>query len=240
MLISLSGGSNASAILVVLDVHLALIQIGGRPAFLEFVKIGGDRNNGVSWGSHALGGVPIAEAGCATKSIVLVQIEEAWLASMTEIKSLAEILSWDCLLQINSLIAASALHILLAEADSSLGIAGGCILMGSPTVASALLASMGTELVVVVIAAVALVASHTRLTLALAVAVALQRSGANGIAGAVDAVAIVAHIEVLLAAFAVGSIAILAAVQAVTSMTRPIEQIRVEEALVRQSIAVAS
>lgn len=218
MLISLSGGSNASAILVVLDVHLALIQIGGRPAFLEFVKIGGDRNNGVSWGSHALGGVPIAEAGCATKSIVLVQIEEAWLA----------------------FIAASALHILLAEADSSLGIAGGCILMGSPTVTSALLASMGSELVVVVIAAVALVASHTRLTLALAVAVALQRSGANGIAGAVDAVAIVAHIEVLLAAFAVGSIAILAAVQAVTSMTRPIEQIRVEEALVRQSIAVAS
>lgn len=112
--------------------------------------------------------------------------------------------------------------------------------MGSPTVTSALLASMGSELVVVVIAAVALVTGHTRFTLALAVAVALQRSGAHGIAGAVDAVAIVAHIEVLLAAFAVGSIAILAAVQAVTSMTRPIEQIRVEEALVRQSIAVAS
>jgi len=137
------------------------------------------------------------------------------------------------------LIASPALHVALAETDSGLRIAGGGVLMGSPTVAAALLASMGSELVVVVLTPIALVARHSRLALALAVAVALQRSGAHGIAGAVDAVAILAHVEVLLAAFAVGTIAILPAVQTVTSMTRQVEELCVEEALVRQSIAVA-
>jgi len=138
-----------------------------------------------------------------------------------------------------SLVAAPALHVALAETDSGLRIAGGGVLVGSATVAAALLASMGSELVVVVLAPIALVARHSRLALALAVAVALQRSGAHGIAGAVDAVSILAHVEVLLAAFAVGAIAILPAVQTVTSMTRQVEELCVEEALVRQSIAVA-
>jgi len=84
VLIALRSGSNAPAVLVVLDVHLALVQIGGRPALLELVKVGGHRDNGVTRCRHALRGMSVAEAGGATKSVGLVQVEEAGFASMGE------------------------------------------------------------------------------------------------------------------------------------------------------------
>lgn len=138
------------------------------------------------------------------------------------------------------LVAAPALDVLLAEANAALGIAGWRIVMGATRIAATWLASMGSELEVVVGASIALVARHTGLALALALAVALQRTGSDGIAATVDAVGVVAHIEVLLAALAVGSITIVAAIQAVAAMTRLIEQMRIEVTFVRKPVAVAS
>lgn len=138
------------------------------------------------------------------------------------------------------LITASALDVLLAEANAGLGVAGGRIVVGAMGIAATGLTAMRAKLEEVVRAAIALVARHAGLALALALAVALQRTGADGIAATVDAVGVVAHIEVLLAALAVGSIAIVAAVQAMATMARQIEQIGIEVALVRKVVAVAS
>lgn len=99
---------------------------------------------------------------------------------------------------------------------------------------------MGSKLEEVVGTTIALVTGYTRFALALALAVALQRTGTDGIAATVDTEGTVPHIEVLLATLTVGSIAIIPAVQAVTSMTRQIEEIRIEVTLVRKSVAVAS
>lgn len=112
--------------------------------------------------------------------------------------------------------------------------------MGSPAITSAGLASVGSKLIIVVVTAVALVSGHSRLALALALAVALQRPGASRITGTVDAVAVLPHVEVLLAALAVGAVAVLPAVQTVTTMTRQVEKMGIEEALVRQTVAVTS
>jgi len=84
VLIALGSGSNAPAVLVVFDVHLALVQIGGRPAFLKLVKVGGHRDDGITRGRHALRGMSVAEAGGAAKSVGLVQVEKAGFASMGE------------------------------------------------------------------------------------------------------------------------------------------------------------
>jgi len=81
VLIALGSGSNAPTVLVVLDVHFSLVQISGRPAFLELVEVGGHRDDGVTRCRHALRGVSVAEAGGAAKSIGLVQVEKAGLAS---------------------------------------------------------------------------------------------------------------------------------------------------------------
>lgn len=84
---------------------------------------------------------------------------------------------------------------------------------------------MLAKLVEVVAAAIALVSGHSWLALTLALAVALQRARANRIAATVDAECVVAHVEVLLAAFAVGAITIVPAVQAVTTVSSQIEQV---------------
>lgn len=138
------------------------------------------------------------------------------------------------------LIAASALDVLLAVANAAFGITGWRIVVGAMRIAATRLAAMRSELEVVVGAAIALVARHAGLALALALAVALQRAGADGIAATVDAVGVVAHVEVLLAALTVGSIAVVAAVQTVATMARQIEEICIEVALVRKVVAVAS
>lgn len=62
----------------------------------------------------------------------------------------------------------------------------------------------------------------------------------HGIAVAVDAVAVRAHHEVLLAALAVGAVAVALAVNAVATVFGQIVQVSVEEALVRVAVAVAS
>lgn len=123
------------------------------------------------------------------------------------------------------LIAAPALDILLAEADATLGITGGCVVLRAACIAATGLAAVLSELVEVVAASIALVASHSGLALALALAVALQRTGADRIAATVDAEGIVAHVEVLLATFAVGAVTIVPTVQAVTTMSSQIEQV---------------
>lgn len=74
------------------------------------------------------------------------------------------------------LIAASALDVLLAEANASLGITGGRIVVGAMGIAATGLAAMGAKLEEVVRAAIALVARYAGLALALALAVALQRT----------------------------------------------------------------
>lgn len=138
------------------------------------------------------------------------------------------------------LIAAPALDILLAETDAALGITGRCVVLRAACIAATGLAAVLSELVEVVAATIALVASHARLALALALAVALQRTGADRIAATVDTEGIVAHVEVLLATFAVGAVTIVPTVQAVTTVTGQIEQVRVEVTFVSEAVAVAS
>lgn len=62
----------------------------------------------------------------------------------------------------------------------------------------------------------------------------------NFIAGARDAVAVLALEKVLLAALAVGSVPVASAVEAVAAVACPGVQLLVEEAPVRESVAVAS
>lgn len=81
MLVALGSSANAPAVLVVLDVHLAAVQVNGCPALLELVEVGGHRHNGVAGGSLTLGGMAVAEAGSAAEAVDLVQVEEARLAS---------------------------------------------------------------------------------------------------------------------------------------------------------------
>ena len=62
----------------------------------------------------------------------------------------------------------------------------------------------------------------------------------NFVAGARDAVAVLALEEVLLAALAVGSVPVASAVEAVAAVACPGVQLLVKEAPVRESVAVAS
>lgn len=216
-LIALRCGANTATILIVLDVHIAAIQIDGSPAFLVLVEAGGDRDHGVARCGLTLGGVTVAEAGCAAKAIALVQIEEARFAS----RGIRTRLAWVSRgYQLSYLlITTSALNVLLAETDAGLGITGGRVVLRSACIAATGLATVLAKLVEVVAATITLVSGHSRLALALALAVALQRARADRIAAAIDAECVVAHVEVLLAAFTVGAITIVTTVQAVSTVS---------------------
>jgi len=104
--------------------------------------------------------VAVTETGRTTERVLLVQIEEARL----------------------TLPAAFTLDVLLAVARSSVGVAAGSVVDGPDLGASAALASVRTEVVMVGLASVALVACHSGLALAFSFGVALQEFGTDWIA----------------------------------------------------------
>lgn len=138
-----------------------------------------------------------AEARRATELVVKVKVEEAGFA----------------------LAAPSSLNIFLASAESSFGVTRCRVVVGSVGVAVTRLASVGSEVVMVGLATVALLAADSRLALTLSFGVALQRSRSSRVTVAMRAISVFAHVEVLLAAFTVGSISVGLTIHAVTSVT---------------------
>lgn len=134
----------------------------------------------------------------------------------------------------------STFHVFLAEANSVLRIARRYVVLATARIAVTRLTTVCTEVVVVRLASVTLVARYARLTLTTALRVALQGTGANGVAVARDTVAILAQEEVFFAAFAVGSVSVGGTIDTVTTVTGEIVQGSVEVALVGESVAVAS
>lgn len=76
----------------------------------------------------------------------------------------------------NLLIATLSLHVLLAVAYTAVRITRRYIVRRAAWITTAMLAAMLTELIVVVVATIALLAGYTGLALTLAVTVALQRA----------------------------------------------------------------
>lgn len=171
----------------------------------------------VTSGRLADGRVTEAEARSAAERVLRVQVEEARLAA----------------------VATLSLDVLLAFATTRFGIAPGLSIQASGHATSARFTTLRSKFIEIVVAAVALVTNDTRLALTLALGVALQvaRTGFVTIAG--DTVIVLSTVEVVAASLTVGAVAIGAAVQAMTSMARCIEQRLVEEAPSRVAITVA-
>lgn len=159
----------------------------------------------------------VAEARSTTEFVVQVEIEEARF----------------------TLSAVTSLDVLFASTKACFGIARCRVVPGAVRVAIARLTSMIAEVEVIGFASIALITANSSLALTLSFRIALQRSRSGWVAVAVRAVAIFAHVEVLLTSFTVGSVAVGGAVHTVTSMSSQIVQIAVKVALVGVTITVA-
>lgn len=214
--------AHAHTLTVLVELQIGLdprtLSIGGSPPFNVLVESGEHRNGSVGIGTATLGSVSVAEAGSASETIVQVQVEESGFAVP----------------------AMSAFDIVLAHTDTSLRVTGRCVVQGASGITVAGRASVVAKVVVVCVTTVALLSGNSWLALALALSVALQGTGPNRVAAAVVAVAFVQQVEVVLAALAVGSIAIRSTVDAMTSVAGQVVQVLVEVALGGVAIAVTS
>lgn len=172
---------------------------------------------GVTGGRLADRRVAEAEARCAAERVFGVQVEEARLAA----------------------VAALTLDVMFALATTCCGIASGLSVEASGDATSARLTALRSKLVKVVVAAVAFVTDNARLALTFALRVALQVSRTGFVTIARDAVIVLSPVVVVTASLAVGAVAIGAAVQAMTSVTRGVEQRLVKEAPGGVVVAVA-
>lgn len=161
--------------------------------------------------------MPIAEAWCAAKLILQVQVEVTWLALVTLLP----------------------FHVLLAKTHSRCWVAACLVVAATSYITSAWLATLGSKIEIVVSAFVTLFSCHSRLALTQAVTRTLQTARTDLVAVARDADAIFSLVVVVTAALAVGSRAVGGAVQAVTSVTRLVVQVLVEVAAVGVAVAVA-
>lgn len=159
----------------------------------------------------------IAEARRASELVHRVQVEEARLTHAASL----------------------ALDVLLAGAGAGVRVAVGGVVHAAGLVAVAGRAAVLAEVEVVGLTAVALLSCHARLALALALGVALQAAGPFLVAVAVEADAVLAHVEVVPAALAVGARPVAQAVQAVAAVAGPLVQVLVEVAAGGEVVAVA-
>ena len=172
---------------------------------------------GVPRGRVALRGVPVTEARRATELVLHVEVEVTRFAYAT-------LLSF---------------HVCLAVAGARVGIAIGLVPGRSGHGTAAGFAPVGAEIVEVDVAAVALVSGDALFALALALRVALQVSGAHGVAVARLAVLVFELVEVFATTFAVRTIPVVRAVQAMSSVAGALVEVLVEEAAVGEVVTVA-
>jgi hypothetical protein len=134
----------------------------------------------------------------------------------------------------------TALDVFLAQTDAAYWVARWRVVVGALYITVARLAAMWSEIVEIIVAAVTLFARHTRFALAFALGVTLQRPRSYRVTIAVYTVAVIAHVEVLLAAFTMRSISVGATVDTMATVLCLVVQLAVEEALLRVAITVAS
>lgn len=149
--------SNAHTLTVLIELQLHLqprtLRIGGRPPFDVLVEARQHGHGSIRICTRTLGGVSVAEAGRASEAIVQVQVEVTGFAVP----------------------AMRALHVVLANADASVGITGRSIIERARGIAVARGAAVVAKVVEICVASVALLAGDSRFALALALPVALQR-----------------------------------------------------------------
>lgn len=89
--IALCCRADAATILIVLNIHITIEEVNGGPTFFVLVEVGCHRYNGVTRRRLTLGGVAVTEAGCATETIDLIQVEEARFASEIQFTLIFEV-----------------------------------------------------------------------------------------------------------------------------------------------------
>lgn len=159
----------------------------------------------------------VTEARSATKIVLLIQIEEPWFA----------------------LPAPLPFHVIFALTGPTVRVAALEIAQRSFLGTAANLTAGLTEVVVVDVTSVTLVTGDSRLALTFSFSVALEAPGPSRIAVAGHAVMVLSLVVVFATSFAVWTISVSCAVQAVATVASTFVQILVEVAAVGETITVA-